>query len=151
MNSMKNIENTDLYNEILRYVQSRVFNKNDADDIVQDTFRDFLASTFTSTDKKEIHAFIYKIVLRRIVDWQRIKLGQSTVYIESGDFAAQQDVDYGIVEEVMAILLPLERKVVECKQLSDKDGAAELGLNINTFRSCRSRARQKIEKYLEVV
>jgi DNA-directed RNA polymerase specialized sigma24 family protein len=143
------VKNTDLYNEILHSVNKKVRNSHTAEEITQDTFMD-LAKTDTSTIKS-LRSYLHRIAKMKTAYRQRDHKNDFVSSIEGMDFPAPVIVDYGILEELLALLSPQERAVVGCKQLFDIDGAIELGISVESFRVIKHRARQKIEKYSEAV
>ena len=154
MNSMKNIENienienTDLYNEIFLTVNKKVQNFHTAEEITQEVFMDLAKKNIDTT--RNMRGYLYFVSRAKIADRYRDHENDSKLSIQGLDFPTPESPDYVVIDELLALLSSQERAVVDCKQLTDIGGAKELGISVDLFRVTKYRARQKIEKYLEI-
>lgn len=141
------MKNTDLYNEILYSVNKKVHNFHTAEEITQEVF---LAAVKQDTSKIEnIHSYLYSVAKTKMADRYENYENNFLLSIEGVDLVACEIPDYGVVEELLALLSPQERTVVDCKQLTDIAGAEELGISVESFRVIKHRAKQRLKLALE--
>jgi DNA-directed RNA polymerase specialized sigma24 family protein len=140
--------NIELYNEIFRSVNKKVRNFHNAEEITQEVFLDLAKKQYPMIEN--LRAFLYFVSRSKIVDRHRNHENDFIVSIEGMDFPAPEIVDYTRLNELLALLSLRERAVVECKQLTDRDGARELGISVSSFGAIKRQAKQKIKSALKI-
>lgn len=144
------------------YVRSRVSNQDDADDIVQDTFYQFLrAISIMNNPVAHVSSWLYTVAHNLVINHgkkHREEVLQRTDFSSDGEDAFMADFSEIMVaspddspemlilrrmvweelDKAMSELSPEQREAVEMTEiqgLSVKDAAAAMGVSVGTFLS----------------
>ncbi len=148
------------FDQIMRYVASRVSNFADAEDLAGEVF----VKATESIDKyKErgapIQAWLFKIAHNLVIDYQRRKKKIQFVPIDGMQAADDQDVaklaegmvEYHRVIKVLDKLTDDQRRVIELRflgELTSEETAKVMGKKSGTIRQVQMIALEKIRKLL---
>lgn len=154
------------------YVRSRIDNNDDADDIVQDTFYQFLrAISIMDNPVEKVTAWLYTVAHNLVINHgkkHREDLIQHTLSDEDlfltdiSEIMIASDVDSPDIQLLRAMVweeldkalaeLPVEQREAvewtEIKGLTVKDAAEQMGVTVNTFLSRKHYAVIHIRKRL---
>ncbi|MFC1951331.1 RNA polymerase sigma factor [Chloroflexota bacterium] len=151
----------DHFDQIMRYVASRVSNFADAEDLAGEVF---VKATVSIDKYKErgapIQAWLFKIAHNLVIDYQRRKGKIQFVPIEGMQTADSQDVariaegmvEYEKVVKVLDKLTDDQRRVIELRflgELTSEETAKVMGKKSGTVRQVQSIALQKIRQLLK--
>lgn len=155
------------------FVRSKVSNSDDADDIVQDTFYQFLR-TISIMDNPigQVTSWLYTVAhnlvinhgkKHRKVEMPRIKYGEDDSFMtelsevmvssdnDSPEMCMLRNMVWEELDKAMSELPEEQRIAVEMTEiqgLSVKDAAREMGIPVNTFLSRKHYAVVRIRKRL---
>lgn len=155
------------------FVRSKVSNSDDADDIVQDTFYQFLR-TISIMDNPigQVTSWLYTVAhnlvinhgkKHREVEMPRIKYGEDDSFMtelsevmvssdnDSPEMCMLRNMVWEELDKAMSELPEEQRIAVEMTEiqgLSVKDAAREMGIPVNTFLSRKHYAVVRIRKRL---
>ncbi len=143
-------------NFVLYKVQNKVFNKDDVDDIVQDTLISIHKSLNTYDSQRALGPWMTTICERKVIDYIRkiTKRNEFVVVDNNLDVTIQTPDTNTLIEakEIMGIIpgkLSEPIELTKIKGLSSKEAAEELGINENALRTRVSRGLAKIKQFLE--
>lgn len=143
-------------NDLKNYIRKRVFDENDADDIMQSVLIKITNYCETKNDVKYIKAWIYRITQNMIIDFYKKSKRTTYTELEHIYLPDLKDFDENIYIWLHNFIdnLPTEYSVP--LRLSDIDGkphkkiAEQLGLTLPATKSRIQRARKKLrEKFDE--
>lgn len=151
---------------IFRYVFLRVADKEEAKDIVQDSFTRFWQSLNSGSKIENSRAFLFSITRNRVIDWYRKKKSislESTFEDEEGEFFEIADPDAhkqievssesSLVLKAINELASQYREVVYLRfieDLSPKDIAEILGTTPNAISIRINRGIEELRKILKI-
>lgn len=150
----------DHFDQIMRYVASRVKNFADAEDLAGEVF---VKATLSIDKYKEkgapIQAWLFKIAHNLVIDYQRRKGKIQFVPIDGMQAADSQDVaklaenmvEYQRVVKVLDKLTDDQRRVIELRflgELTSEETAQVMGKKSGTIRQVQMVALEKIRRLL---
>ena len=150
----KHLSAVSFYQDLRRYVNSKINNIEDANDIVQTIFLK-IAQGYKPTNISKLKAWLWTIARNAIIDYYRKKQKhQSIPYHDTIDFTD----DIASENEVSHCLIPLIKNLPETEQyilmavdisgLSLKQYAIEKQIKYNTAKSKIHRARKNLQRIL---
>ncbi|MGH1335145.1 MAG: sigma-70 family RNA polymerase sigma factor [Aureispira sp.] len=150
------------YQPIFQFINQRVANKSDAEDLTQDVFYKLIQSNQKKTNIKNQKHWLYSIAKNTVTDYYRKKrlpvseADWSTIdqpitgELENFQLTEQQKTSLNRYMVSLLEALPEEERqimrMVELEGFSQKEVAQELGMNYTTVRSKVQRGRHKIKK-----
>ncbi len=159
-------------NRLLNFIKSRVSDKNDAEDILQDVFIQLWQGYQTIESIEKVTAWMFRVARNKIVDLYRKKKPESFSKIENArngeespmllsellvdsngtpDDIYTRELIWESIEEVLAEMPKPQRDVFvwhELEGLSFKDMERETGDSLNTLLSRKRYAVQYLRKRL---
>ena len=148
------------FDQIMRYVASRVSNFADAEDLAGEVFVKATASIDKFKEQgAPIQAWLFKIAHNLVIDYQRRRKKIQFVPIEGMQAADNQDVaklaegmvEYQRVIKVLDKLTDDQRRVIELRflgELTSEETAKVMGKKSGTIRQVQMVALEKIRKLL---
>jgi len=140
------------------FVQKRVKNTQDAEDIFQDIFCKIAENIEQINEADKLHAWIYKIARNSIIDYYRTSNnGGCMGALKENSIGESQDETNANVEisqclKEMIRFLPEKYKqaiiLTEFHNMTQKEAAKELGLSESGAKSRVQRARIKLKEML---
>ena len=142
------------------YIHSKVNNREDAEDILQNVFVKMTSNIETLSDKEKIQNWLYRITRNTIIDYYRTRASKK-ITLELKDKLPTELVDddsedntkgmdkclSGFIKE-----LPDEYRSIiidsEIKGIAQKDLSEKYGLEYPTLRSRVQRGRKRLHKML---
>lgn len=165
--SMQHRELEEIINQhsprIRSYVRSRVSNRDDADDIVQDTFHQFLrAVSIMDNPVEKVTSWLYTVAHNLIINHGRKRHEDDSYMMDLTEIMAASDADspdmqmlrnmvWQELDRALAELPKEQREAVlltEIEGLSVKVAAERMGVPLNTFLSRKHYAILHIRKRL---
>ncbi|MDO6761687.1 sigma-70 family RNA polymerase sigma factor [Tamlana sp. 2_MG-2023] len=142
--------------DLKAYVQKRVSNTEDANDIVQSVLIKVTNYCTHKNNVTHIKAWLYKITQNTIIDYYK-KSNQTTskVSFESLDLLNHQAYDENIFVWLHNFMNRLPKKYAlplylsDIKELPQKEVAAQLGLTLTATKSRIQRARKMLKEKFE--
>ncbi|MEM7182353.1 MAG: sigma-70 family RNA polymerase sigma factor [Spirochaetota bacterium] len=149
--------------KLLNYIQKKVQDTEEAEDILQDSFYRALANQNSLMPVESFLAWIYRSIQNRIIDWYRKKKTSKTNFASEAELSSLPDSKQSVEQEFFnknlekdlqeAIgSLPSEWKMVFVKQVLQgktfKAIAQETGISINTLISRKQYAIEFLQKKL---
>jgi RNA polymerase sigma-70 factor, ECF subfamily len=142
------------------YIYSKINNREDAEDILQNVFMKVTLNIQTLSDEEKIQHWLYRITKNAIIDYYRAKAGKKkTLELNDAFFhdPAEEDADdhtkgldkclKGFIEQLpddyRSIIIDSEIKGIPQKELSEK-----YDLAYPTLRSRVQRGRERLHKML---
>ncbi len=144
-----------LSDELLRYINSKVSNIHDAEDILQVVFVKVYNKLNTLTDEIKLRSWIYSITNNSIIDYYRQKKTptvdiseyENNIIDESSDESLNDEVSncinklvLSMIDEQKEILDLYYNDNINHKEISDK-----LGISISASKMRLSRAKEKLK------
>lgn len=156
---MLNIQTEQQYNEIVenysdmifRIAYQYLFNKYDAEDIVQEVFVKLLTKRVIFKDKEHIKSWLIRVTINQCLDYKKSLTKKSTVPIENMEIPFEQKE--GEILEELQLLKEDERNVLYLYYYEGykiKEIAKILKQKQNTINSKLTRARKKLKEIMEV-
>lgn len=157
----------DLHDNIRAFVGRRVRQPADADDVVQRVFLQVHRSLPTLRDTDRLHAWIYQLTRRAIVDHYRTpahrrEVTAGTAADVAPDAAMGHDDpedEASAVRELSRCLMPLVAdlpaadqealRLVDVEDVSQGDAARRLGLSVSGMKSRVQRARRRLRDVVD--
>lgn len=140
------------------FIARRVSDRSDAEDLTQDVLLKIHTSVHQLNDVEKIHAWIYQIARRIIIDHYRSKHPEVELSETLNDFAAENARDEKAEAEVLSWLAPmiadLPAKYGEALQMIDVQGitqnelAQKLNISLPGAKSRVQRGREKLKEIL---
>ena len=156
---MLNIQTEQRYNEIVenysdmifRIAYQYLFNKYDAEDIVQEVFVKLLTKRVFFKDEEHIKSWLIRVTINQCLDYKKSLTKKSTVPIENMEIPFEQKE--GEILEELQLLKEDERNVLYLYYYEGykiKEIAKILKQKQNTINSKLTRARKKLKEIMEV-
>jgi RNA polymerase sigma-70 factor (ECF subfamily) len=154
----------DLHGRIRAFVGRRVRQPADADDIVQRVFLQVHRSLPTLRDADRLHAWIYQLTRRAIVDHYRLPAHRREVpagaAVDVAPAAMAGDAEEAsAIRELAGCLMPLVAdlpaadqealRLIEVENVSQVDAARQLGVSVSGMKSRVQRARRRLRDVVE--
>lgn len=143
--------------ELLLYAQSKLRNKEDAEDLMQDVFEKLSAKERSFSDEEMIKAYLFKVLKNAIIDHFRKQSKQMALMtewvepIETADKDLNQIIASCCIRPLLQELDPLYREALWLTQLqnfSQKELAEHLGVPHSTIKSRVQRGKLKLKEKL---
>lgn len=156
---MLNIQTEQQYNEIVenysdmifRIAYQYLFNKYDAEDIVQEVFVKLLTKRVIFKDEEHIKSWLIRVTINQCLDYKKSLTKKSTVPIENMEIPFEQKE--GKILEELQLLKEDERNVLYLYYYEGykiKEIAKILKQKQNIINSKLTRARKKLKEIMEV-
>lgn len=156
---MLNIQTEQRYNEIVenysdmifRIAYQYLFNKYDAEDIVQEVFVKLLTKRVIFKYEEHIKSWLIRVTINQCLDYKKSLTKKSTVPIENMEIPFEQKE--GEILEELQLLKEDERNVLYLYYYEGykiKEIAKILKQKQNTINSKLTRARKKLKEIMEV-
>lgn len=150
------------HNAIFRHCFFRIFDRELAKDLTQETFIKFWDYLRKDNEVKSVQAFLYKIATNIIIDYKRKKREQSLEAMEEGGFQPsdhRDEIEIAharlTVETLMQVLDTLEEIYREpfllrfIEGLKPKEIAEVLGEDVNVISVRITRAKRQIQEKMK--
>jgi len=150
--------------KLFKFVMGRVGNKEDVEELVQDTWLSFLDSLPLFRFGSKLSTFLLAIARHEIADYWRKKYAKKAlklvpfmerVYTEklySVEIVSDELIE--VVEKVYELISPMQARLLQMKyeeEMSVKEMADKLGISVKAVESRLFRARKAFQKsYIEV-
>lgn len=133
---------------ILSYVKRKLFDKEDAEDIVQNAFLNFYKSINRFDTQRPILPYLYQIVKNEMKMFWRAQ--KKTVPLDEKMIIEEKEelIDLDFIKNQLEKLSKEQKKAIQLitEGFSYKEIAKFLGKPINTIRTIIRRARLKLKK-----
>ena len=136
---------------IFRIAYQYLFNKYDAEDIVQEVFVKLLTKRVIFKDEEHIKSWLIRVTINQCLDYKKSLTKKSTVPIENMEIPFEQKE--GKILEELQLLKEDERNVLYLYYYEGykiKEIAKILKQKQNTINSKLTRARKKLKEIMEV-
>lgn len=140
------------------FIARRVSNQSDAEDLTQDVLLKIHCNAHQLNDAEKLHAWIYQIARRTIIDYYRSKHPEVEFSETLNDLAVEDFRNEKAEAEVLSWLVPmiadLPAKYSEALQMTDVQGftqnelAQKLNISIPGAKSRVQRGREKLKEIL---
>jgi RNA polymerase sigma-70 factor, ECF subfamily len=155
---IKNIH-TEFHEALLGYISSRISNKSDAEDILQEVFIKIAKSINTLSDEQKLKSWIFTITRNTITDYYRNNAGNSNISITENmiDETKEEltvDSTKGLDKCLAGFIqqLPDEYRDIiidsELNEVKQKDLAIKYNMQYPTVRSRVQRGRARLKELL---
>ena len=156
---MLNIQTEKQYNKIVENYSDMIFriayqylyNKYDAEDIVQEVFVKLLSRKVIFKDEEHVKSWLIRVTINQCLDYKKSLVKRSTVPIENMEIPFENKEE-GILEELQ-LLKEDERNILYLYYYEGykiKEIAKILKQKQNTINSKLTRARKKLKEIMEV-
>lgn len=156
---MLNIQTEKQYNKIVENYSDMIFriayqylyNKYDAEDIVQEVFVKLLSRKVIFKDEEHVKSWLIRVTINQCLDYKKSLAKRSTVPIENMEIPFEHKEE-GILEELQ-LLKEDERNILYLYYYEGykiKEIAKILKQKQNTINSKLTRARKKLKEIMEV-
>lgn len=156
---MLNIQTEKQYNKIVENYSDMIFriayqylyNKYDAEDIVQEVFVKLLSRKVIFKDEEHVKSWLIRVTINQCLDYKKSLVKRSTVPIENMEIPFEHKEE-GILEELQ-LLKEDERNILYLYYYEGykiKEIAKILKQKQNTINSKLTRARKKLKEIMEV-
>lgn len=156
---MLNIQTEKQYNKIVENYSDMIFriayqylyNKYDAEDIVQEVFVKLLSRKVIFKDEEHVKSWLIRVTINQCLDYKKSLVKRSTVPIENMEISFEHKEE-GILEELQ-LLKEDERNILYLYYYEGykiKEIAKILKQKQNTINSKLTRARKKLKEIMEV-
>lgn len=156
---MLNIQTEKQYNKIVENYSDMIFriayqylyNKYDAEDIVQEVFVKLLSRKVIFKDEEHVKSWLFRVTINQCLDYKKSLAKRSTVPIENMEIPFEHKEE-GILEELQ-LLKEDERNILYLYYYEGykiKEIAKILKQKQNTINSKLTRARKKLKEIMEV-
>lgn len=156
---MLNIQTEKQYNKIVENYSDMIFriayqylyNKYDAEDIVQEVFVKLLSRKVIFKDEEHVKSWLIRVTINQCLDYKKSLAKRSTVSIENMEIPFEHKEE-GILEELQ-LLKEDERNILYLYYYEGykiKEIAKILKQKQNTINSKLTRARKKLKEMMEV-
>ena len=156
---MLNIQTEKQYNKIVenysdmifRIAHQYLYNKYDAEDIVQEVFVKLLSRKVIFKDEEHVKSWLIRVTINQCLDYKKSLVKRSTVPIENMEIPFEHKKE-GILEELQ-LLKEDERNILYLYYYEGykiKEIAKILKQKQNTINSKLTRARKKLKEIMEV-
>ncbi len=148
----------DLSNELFKYINSKVSNVHDAEDILQIVFIKVYNNRNTLTDDIKLRSWIYSITKNSIIDYYRRKKGtlvDISEYEEYLTVGVDENSEESLNEEVSSCINKLmlsmseeQKEILDLyynDKISHKEISDKLDISISASKMRLSRAREKLK------
>lgn len=146
------------HKSLAQYIQKKVTNTNDVEDIVQEVFIKIYQKIDTLKEEDKIQNWIFTIARNSIIDYYRKNKSKIEVPLSEYDDIAQIDSEEDNTKGMEKCLkgfinkLPEEyREIIidsELKNIKQKDLAVKYNIEYSSLRSRVQRGRERIKKML---
>lgn len=155
MNEMMELIWKDHHDQLLNFINKRVKNRDESEDILQDVFLKILSKIDTLKDSSKLQAWIYQMTRNAIVDYFRKKNNLSGAEIQE---EKSDEVEQNAMNEAASWIgyyvdsLPENYRdtlvMYEMQGLAQKEIAERLGISYVNVRSLIQRGRLLLKKNL---
>lgn len=130
-------------NRIYQYVSSRLFDKNEADDIVQKTFINFYRAIERFDGKKEVLPYLYEIAKNELKMFYRSRRASVPLNEETAAGVPAQPVTETDLDDILRPVAPEQKTALRMlyEGYTYKEIAGSLKRPVNTVRTLIRRAR----------
>ncbi|MGN0482572.1 MAG: RNA polymerase sigma factor [Lachnospiraceae bacterium] len=135
---------------IFRIAYQNLFQKHDAEDVVQDVFLKLLKCKKIFQDEEHLKSWLIRVTINQCLDYKRSKFYQTTVSLE--DFDVPYEPQERCLLEELSQLPADERNILYLyyyEGYTIKEIAKILGKLQNTVNSKLTRSRKKLRKIME--
>jgi RNA polymerase sigma-70 factor (ECF subfamily) len=144
------------YHNLLAFVNRRVKNWHDAEDIVQNVFMKAQLKSHQLKEAEKFTAWMFAMTRNSIIDFYRDKkkVIDPTVFTEQDEYNEFNDCVIACLKQEMTTLPPPYRQALELTEkenLSQKELAGHLGISYSGAKSRVQRARQMLREKMEAV
>lgn len=152
--------------KLLRFIQAKVDNQHDSEDILQDTLFAFLEAVRDFQGKSSIQTFLFSICHHKIIDYYRRKKIKQIVFSQMPNLESlvspllnpEEAFDVKIYKEniqiVLKKLLPRHRHILQLKYIEDvsvADIAKKFSITFKSAESILFRARKAfVEAFVSI-
>ena len=136
---------------IFRIAHQYLYNKYDAEDIVQEVFVKLLSRKVIFKDEEHVKSWLIRVTINQCLDYKKSLVKRSTVPIENMEIPFEHKEE-GILEELQ-LLKEDERNILYLYYYEGykiKEIAKILKQKQNTINSKLTRARKKLKEIMEV-
>ena len=136
---------------IFRIAYQYLYNKYDAEDIVQEVFVKLLSRKVIFKDEEHVKSWLIRVTINQCLDYKKSLAKRSTVPIENMEIPFEHKEE-GILEELQ-LLKEDERNILYLYYYEGykiKEIAKILKQKQNTINSKLTRARKKLKEIMEV-
>lgn len=146
----------DLSKPLKGFIQRRVTNDKDAEDILQNIFYKIQSNISSLRDTDKIHSWVLRIARNSIIDYYRRKNSNELELVEdlSSESADEVNSNEEIAQCLKAMIQYLPEKyklaiiLTEYQNLTQKELSKRMGLSESGARSRVQRARKKLKDML---
>jgi RNA polymerase sigma-70 factor (ECF subfamily) len=142
--------------DVKAFLYSRVSNCDDVDDLLQDIFIKACQNIHTLNSQKNIKPWLFQIASHTIIDFYRKKSKLRKLLVEGIEL---QEESLEPISELSHCVIPLIQDLphetaelllaIDIEGQSQKDYAANLGLNYSTLKSRVQRGRNQLRNLFE--
>jgi RNA polymerase sigma-70 factor, ECF subfamily len=143
--------------ELWSYIRSKVKSRDDAEDILQNTFLKIASGILGLADETKVRSWVFTVTRNTIVDYYRRK-GDSGAVVDIDSLANTSEIDEAgnassmlnkCVGAMIGLLPPEDRDIIlesEIRGTKQKDLAEKYGIPYPSMRSRVQRGRDKLKK-----
>ena len=149
----------DLNVRLLRFIQSKVSDRGDAEDILQDVFAQLLANTDKLSDTSKLDSWLFRVARNRVIDYYRKRTDLPLDASQAAQEPAPQEQEENRNREVAAwlktVLPELSTSYAEALVLHDMYGykhreiAQQLHVSVSGSKTGVQRGRKQLRAVLE--
>ena len=144
----------EVQHQLKRFIQAKVRNTQDAQDILQDVFIKIQSKSHQLADDQKFIQWIYRITRNSIMDYyrQRKKVVAAELSNEEESYNFFNDCVAHCLNDLIKTLPPVYREALEKVELLHQpqlEVAKELGLSYTGFKSRVQRARQMLREKMQ--
>ena len=144
----------EVQHQLKRFIQAKVRNTQDAQDILQDVFLKIQSKGYQLADDQKFNQWIYRVTRNSIMDYYRLrkKVVEAELANEEENYNLFNDCVAHCLNDMMKTLPPVYREAMEKVELLNQPQLAvakELGLSYTGFKSRVQRARQMLREKMQ--
>jgi len=153
---METAATLDLYAQLKRFIYSKVKNKQDAEDIVQDVFVRAQQKMLQLKDREKVTGWMYTVTRHSIVDYYRAKKKNMEQIPEASteEYNLFNDcVAHCILQIIQSLPEPYRQALLltEQSRVSQKELAERLNISYSGAKSRVQRGRQMVKQKMEAL
>ncbi len=141
------------FEEVSRYVMSRIANQEDAEDVVQEIYFKAWKGLHTLHHESHLQAWLMRIARNEVVNYYKRKRSTLPLALAVEEEPSENFLDYiQYLEPCLVQLPPMQRRVFVMRQLEGKSYrriAQELQLSIGALKATYHHAIKKLKKLLK--
>jgi RNA polymerase sigma-70 factor (ECF subfamily) len=144
----------EVHQQLKRFVNSKVRNDQDAQDILQDVYLKIQSKGYQLSDEVKFNQWIYRITRNSIIDYyrERKKVIETELADTEENYNLFTDCVADCITKLISTLPPLYRDAlekVELQNLPQNEVAKTLGISYTGFKSRVQRARQLLKEKMQ--